>query len=314
MPPPASRPAARRWPRSWLSFREFGQATRKLVTDLPGANGQPREVPTFVNEFWTARQRQASSLQEISYRACFKPQLPRFFIERLTQPGEVVYDPFMGRGTTVLEAALLGRVPCGCDINPLSVVLTRPRLHPPSLEDVAQRLRQIDFAASDEFPEELLVFFHPDTLRAIASLKKYLLARRAANSLDAVDDWICLLALNRLTGHSPGFFSVYTLPPNQAVSVKSQRKINADRNQTPPPRDVPALILKKTRILLRDCDAATRRVLASVAPQRRPVDPARRAHAPNPRPIRLAGGHLAAVPQRGGLRHRQLAALLVPRH
>jgi hypothetical protein len=249
------------------AFHEFGQVTRKLVTTFPGANGQPREVPTFVNEFWTARQRQASSLHEISYRACFKPQLPRFFIERLTQPGEVVYDPFMGRGTTVLEAALLGRVPCGCDINPLSVVLTRPRLRPPSLEDVAQRLLQINFASSKEFPEELLVFFHADTLRAIASLKKYLLTRRADNSLDAVDDWICLLALNRLTGHSPGFFSVYTLPPNQAVSVKSQRKINADRNQTPPPRDVPALILKKTRVLLRDCDAATLRVLANVAPK-----------------------------------------------
>jgi hypothetical protein len=145
--------------------------------------------------------------------------------------------------------------------------LTRPRLRPPRLEDVAQRLQQIDFAAPDEFPEDLLVFFHPDTLRAIASLKKYLLARRAAAALDALDDWICLLALNRLTGHSPGFFSVYTLPPNQAVSVKSQRKINADRNQTPPPRDVPALILKKTRQLLRDCDTPTRRVLASVAPR-----------------------------------------------
>ena len=234
-PPAASRVRRQSLAEELASFREFGEATRKLVTAFPGADGQPREVPTFVNEFWTAKQRQASSLQEISYRACFKPQLPRFFIERLTQPGEVVYDPFMGRGTTVLEAALLGRVPCGCDINPLSVVLTRPRLRPPRLEEVAQRLRQIDFAASDEFPEDLLVFFHPDTLRAIASLKKYLLARRAANALDAVDDWICLLALNRLTGHSPGFFSVYTLPPNQAVSVKSQRKINAQRNQTPPP-------------------------------------------------------------------------------
>jgi len=249
------------------SFREFGQATRALVTTFSCTDGQAREVPTFVNEFWTARQRQASSLQEISYRACFKPQLPRFFIERLTQPSEVVYDPFMGRGTTVVEAALLGRIPCGCDINPLSVVLTRPRLRPPSLDDVAQRLRQIDFVSSDELPEDLLVFFHADTLRAIASLKKYLLARRAANSLDVVDDWISLLALNRLTGHSPGFFSVYTLPPNQAVSVKSQRKINADRNQTPPPRDVPSIILKKTKSLLIDCDAATRRVLASVAPR-----------------------------------------------
>jgi hypothetical protein len=249
------------------SYREFGEATRKLVTAFPAADGQPRQVPAFVNEYWTAKQRQASSLQEISYRACFKPQLPRFFIERLTQPGEVVYDPFMGRGTTAVEAALLGRVPCGCDINPLSIVLTRPRLCPPRLEDVAERLRQIDFASADEFPEELLVFFHPDTLRAIASLKQYLLARRKANTLDTVDDWICLLALNRLTGHSPGFFSVYTLPPNQAVSVKSQQKINAKRNQTPPPRDVPCLILKKTRQLLRDCDAATRQVLAGVAPR-----------------------------------------------
>jgi hypothetical protein len=250
-----------------VSFRAFGHATRTLATAFTGADGHAREVPTFVNEFWTAMQRQASSLHEISYRACFKPQLPRFFIERLTQPGEVVYDPFMGRGTTVLEAALLGRVPCGSDINPLSVVLTRPRLRPPILEDVARRLQQINFVSSDECPEDLLVFFHADTLRAIASLKKYLIERRAANTLDAVDDWICLLALNRLTGHSPGFFSVYTLPPNQAVSVKSQRKINAQRNQTPPPRDVPALILKKTRILLRDCDAATRRILANVAPQ-----------------------------------------------
>src|ERR1039457_6413961 len=247
------------------SYREFGEATRVLATTYRVADGQAREVPTFVNAYWTDKQRQATSLQEISYRACFKPQLPRFFIERLTKPGEVVYDPFMGRGTTVLEAALLGRVPYGCDINPLSVVLTRPRLRPPLLEEVAQRLREIDFACSDEFPEDLLVFFHPDTLRAIASLKKYLLDRRTAKTLDAVDDWICLLALNRLTGHSPGFFSVYTLPPNQAVSVKSQLKINAKRNQTPPPREGVKVILKKSRHLLVDCHSATRKTLASVA-------------------------------------------------
>ena len=265
-------PAPKQFPRPSLAdelaaFREFGQATRTLVTTFPGLDGQAREVPTFVNEFWTARQRQASSLHEISYRACFKPQLPRFFIERLTQSGEVVYDPFMGRGTTVLEAALLGRVPCGCDINPLSIVLTRPRLCPPTLDEVAQRLRQIDFASCDEVTEDLLVFYHPDTLRAIGSLRGYLLSGQAEDSLDAVDDWIRLLALNRLTGHSAGFFSVYTLPPNQAVSVKSQRKINGQRNQTPPPRDVAKLILKKTRNLLSDCDAATRRGLATVAPR-----------------------------------------------
>ena len=43
-----------------------------------------------------------------------------------------------------------------------------------------------------------------------------------------------MVAINRLTGHSPGFFSVYTMPPNQAVSAVSQRKINAARGQMPP--------------------------------------------------------------------------------
>jgi len=248
------------------SFREFGVSTRRITTTFQ-INGKSAEVPAFVNEFWTAKQRAASRLHEISYRACFKPQLPRFFIERLTRPGDVVYDPFMGRGTTPLEAALLGRVPFGCDINPLSQVLIRPRFNPPTLEQVAQRLDEIDFHCSTEFPEDLLVFYHPETLREIASLKKNLLARRKKNSLDPVDDWICLLALNRLTGHSPGFFSVYTLPPNQAVSVKSQKKINADRHQSAPRRSVPKLILKKTRNLLSDCTPAIRETLAGVAPK-----------------------------------------------
>src|SRR2546430_2747957 len=149
-----------------LSFREFGKATRCLQTKAQTFSADSIEVPTYVNEFWTARQRAANSLHEISYRACFKPQLPRFFIERLTEPGEVVYDPFMGRGTTVIEAALLGRVPCGCDSNPLSSFLTRPRLNPPTLQQVAERLKTIDFAGTDEYPEDLLVFYHPETLRS----------------------------------------------------------------------------------------------------------------------------------------------------
>ncbi len=248
------------------AFRQFGQPTRQFTITVPTASGQTLAVPAYVNEFWTAKQRAAHSLHEISYRACFKPQLPRFFIERVTQPGDRVYDPFMGRGTTLLEAALLGRVPVGCDVNPLSVVLTRPRLFPPSLEDIATRLRQLDFADGDESPEDLLVFYHPETLRQIAALRKYLRRRRAAGAADAIDEWIGLVALNRLTGHSRGFFSVYTMPPNQAVSVQSQRKINQRRGQTPPRRDVPAIILKKSRSLLADCDEPTRRTLAQAAP------------------------------------------------
>jgi hypothetical protein len=250
---------------SLRSFQEFGQPTRELTTAYPGPDCRSREAATYVNEFWTAKQRQASSLHEVSYRACFKPQLPRFFIERLTRPGEPVYDPFMGRGTTPLEAALLGRVPFGNDANPLSTVFTAPRLRPPTLAQVQARLEQIRLDAPADQPEDLLAFYHPDTLRGISSLKHYLLERRRAGTSDAVDDWLSMVALNRLTGHSNGFFSVYTLPPNQAVSVKSQRKINERRQQVPPPRDVVAIILKKTRLLLGDVDHRTRDTLARVA-------------------------------------------------
>src|SRR5256886_9265013 len=123
-----------------LSFREFGKATQCLQTKAQTFSADSIEVPTYVNEFWTARQRAASSLHEISYRACFKPQLPRFFLEHLTEPKALVYDPFLGRGTTIIEAALLGRRVAGCDINPLSSILTAPRLSPPSVRDVRDRL------------------------------------------------------------------------------------------------------------------------------------------------------------------------------
>src|SRR5437762_2330350 len=78
-----------------------------------------------------------------------------------------------------------------------------------------------------------------------------------------------MVAVNRLTGHSPGFFSVYTLPPNQAVSLESQRKINRDRNQTPPRRKVPDLIGRKTRGLLSECDQSVRQNLSRVSGQAR---------------------------------------------
>ena len=254
-------------PADLRQFQDFGERTREWMTSANTFEGAEVQVPTFVNEFWTAQQRQASSLHEVSYRACFKPQLPRFFIERLTAPGERVYDPFMGRGTTPIEAALLGRVPAACDVNPLSTVLTRPRLNPPTLEEISRRLATLPLDLPEDQPEELLAFYHPDVLRAISSLRGYFRRREAHGGLDTVDDWLRMVSLNRLTGHSPGFFSVYTLPPNQAVSVKSQVKINQRRGQTPPARDIRKILLKKSRQLLGDVDVQARQRLREVAPE-----------------------------------------------
>ncbi len=233
-------------------------SARGVGTPVPGIEARHlanvRGRPRWHGEFWTAAQRQSSRLHEISYRACFKAQLPEFFIDRLSRPGERVYDPFMGRGTTPLQAALMGRIPAGNDINPLGVMLVRPRLAPPALQEICERLRQIPWrqrvSTAGEPVEDLEVFYHPDTLGQLLALRHWLGEREEARRFDAVDDWIRMVALNRLSGHSPGFFSVYTMPPNQAVSAVSQRKINRRQGQRPPPRDVPALILKKSRRLL----------------------------------------------------------------
>jgi len=234
-------------------FTWHGRETRKSELSIGRSL-----VPSFTNEFWTSRQRAGHSLHEISYRACFKPQLPEFFIGRLTSRGAIVYDPFMGRGTTVIQAALMGRVPRGCDVNPLSQVLTLPRLSPPLLSAIVGRLRQIDLTWEGPLAEELLVFYHPDTLKEICALRHYLLQRVGRGLLDHVDEWIRMVAVNRLTGHSAGFFSVYTLPPNQALSVESQRKINTDRRQVPPRRKVADLIAQKSKSLLADVDESSR--------------------------------------------------------
>jgi hypothetical protein len=224
-------------------FAESGCATRA------SAEGG---IPYFENAFWTAGQRQAHPIHEISYRACFKPQLPAFFIRRLTAPGDVAYDPFMGRGTTPVEAALLGRRAAGNDINPLGVLLTRPRLNPPTPDQVAAALAAVAWDAGAAEPLDLLAFYSPATLSRLNALRAWLdrHAPLADHDPDPVADWIRMVALNRLTGHSPGFFSGYTMPPNQAVSVAAQRRINVRLGQTPPDRDVAAIILKKTRALL----------------------------------------------------------------
>jgi DNA modification methylase len=62
-------------------------------------------VPQYINEYWTAKQRQANSIHEISYRACFKPQLPRFFIELLTKENDLIYDPFFININTLCNEA-----------------------------------------------------------------------------------------------------------------------------------------------------------------------------------------------------------------
>jgi DNA modification methylase len=73
-----------------------------------------------------------------SFPAKFPPQLPRKFIKGLTVPGDIVLDPMMGSGTTVLEAFLAGRFGLGFDIDPLALMLTKSKVTPLDTRQVVQ--------------------------------------------------------------------------------------------------------------------------------------------------------------------------------
>lgn len=64
------------------------------------------------------------------YPAKFFPELPRWLIERYSQPGDNVLDPFCGSATTNLEAMLLGRHSVGVDVDPFAQLLARVKTTP----------------------------------------------------------------------------------------------------------------------------------------------------------------------------------------
>ncbi len=205
-----------------------------------------------VGSFWTAKQRQGHSLHEISYRACFKPQLPSYFIDRYTSVGDIVLDPFMGRGTTALQASLVRRIAYGSDINPLSTILVAPRLNPPNSYDLEKTLKAMPQVADipDEY-RKLLTFFHPQTLSHLIAIKNWFAEKEMNNTMTNTDHWIRMVILNRLSGHSSGFLSVKTMPPNQAVSLEKQAQINKKYNRTPEPKDLLSIVMRKSISLLR---------------------------------------------------------------
>jgi hypothetical protein len=61
------------------------------------------------------------------YPARFSPLFAREVIERFTLPGDVILDPFMGGGTTLVEARTLGRRAVGSDVSSLAVFLAKTK-------------------------------------------------------------------------------------------------------------------------------------------------------------------------------------------
>lgn len=87
-----------------------------------------------------------------SYLASFPAGLAHAFIARYSRPGDVVLDPFSGRGTTPLQAAAEGRIGVGNDLNPFAHLLTAAKVEPPTEAEARTRLAALRLAWAADAP------------------------------------------------------------------------------------------------------------------------------------------------------------------
>lgn len=85
-----------------------------------------------------------------SFPAKFPPQLPSKFILSLTEENQVVLDPMMGSGTTILEAFLTGRKAIGFDIDPLAVLIANVKTTRLDVKELAKISQSIVSSARND--------------------------------------------------------------------------------------------------------------------------------------------------------------------
>src|SRR6266511_4864256 len=97
------------------------------------------------------------------YLGKFIPQLVEVFLRRHFRPGQCVYDPFVGSGTTLVEANAFGAAGVGCDISAFNCLLTRVKTTAYSLgtlelglRGVLEQSRQTSAVVSTEDTSDLL--------------------------------------------------------------------------------------------------------------------------------------------------------------
>lgn len=185
----------------------------------------------------------------VQYPWGIRPEFADFCLRRYSGAGDVVYDPFCGRGAVPLQAALLGRVAVGADENPLSVLVSEAKLFPAGLDEVVLGLHLIPFSRPTEmkiYRETFFPFYHPDTFRELVNLREHLSSKD-----DRLSRFIALLALSRLHGHMPGHLSAYSAP-QVSLTPERQIQLNLRRRESPEYRAVAPRLIRRAAQLLQD--------------------------------------------------------------
>jgi hypothetical protein len=117
-----------------------------------------------------------------SYQGMFPARLANYFVQRYSQVGDIVLDPFSGRGTTALQARMSGRQVIGNDLNPLAYVLTRAKANPPSWLSVLKAVDGLEREFNrgkrivGDISADIKMLFHERTLAQLVFIKQRLLS------------------------------------------------------------------------------------------------------------------------------------------
>jgi DNA modification methylase len=109
------------------------------MTDAATETRRTASVRRFGEVDWDfPAQLSESPFSDIHWHPCrFPSQIPAVAIGRLTEVGDAVLDPFVGSGTTLVEAQRLGRRSVGIDINPIACLVAQAKTMPNDARQVA---------------------------------------------------------------------------------------------------------------------------------------------------------------------------------
>lgn len=160
------------------------------------------------------------------YIGRMKTSMARSLIDRYTEPGDLVADPFCGSGVVALEAALGNRQVIAGDWNSYAVLLTRAKLFAPAtLESANLRLDEAWESSRkllrsqdlEQVPAWVRAFFHSETLRSALAFRDECIRRH--------EDFLLACLLGILHHQRPGFLS---FPSSHLVPYLRTRKFPRD--------------------------------------------------------------------------------------
>jgi DNA modification methylase len=161
-------------------------------------------LENFITPWATQNSREFDSWHSMcSYLGAFPPPLANYFIRYFTKKGDIVFDPFSGRGTTALEARILNRKSIATDLNPIALALSEAKNGSLTREEIYLRIEELEKKYDGSLyqqeanaqPEEVHLIFHPRTLAELCYLRRKLL-----KSEKQVDKYLIGITLGVLHG------------------------------------------------------------------------------------------------------------------